>query len=59
MNNMQKIHFSGNPLKADIEEEPKIGAPYLYILCDKGSKKSFNIGEYGKSKTYNVITRIK
>ena len=38
---------------------PTIGIPYLYLLCEKNSKLPFYIGEYGKSETYNVVTRIK
>jgi len=37
---------------------PGNGTPCLYFLSQKGKHAPFYIGEYGKSKTYNVVSRI-
>lgn len=60
-NTMYKISFSGNPLKefTDSKKMLAIEKPCLYFLCEKDSKSPFYIGEYGKSTTYDVVTRIK
>ena len=58
---MHKIYFSGSPLKESSTKKkiPGVGKPCLYFLCEKDTKSPFYIGEYGKSKTYDVVTRIK
>lgn len=55
------MSFSGIPLKeiSGIKKTLGIGQPCLYFLCEIGSKLPFYIGEYGKSETYDVVTRIK
>ena len=37
---------------------PKNGTPCLYFLSQKGKRAPIYIGEYGKAKTYSVVSRI-
>jgi hypothetical protein len=37
---------------------PEVGTPCLYFLSEKRIDKPFYIGEYGKSKKYDIVGRI-
>jgi hypothetical protein len=55
---MLVVEFSrGVAVKKGAVDLP-IGAPCIYFLCQKGSRAPFYIGEYGKSKKYNVVARM-
>jgi hypothetical protein len=37
---------------------PAVGVPCIYILAESGLRNPLYIGEYGKAKGYNVLSRI-